>query len=92
MINNLPIIPETISLSELRYKTAQLKEKLEKRGEPVLLVNRTKKFGVILPISLYDQLTENTGSKLMVKKKLHLKNYPLGIKSSETRRKNIYKL
>lgn len=47
---NLRNIPDIISLTELRYKSDLLLRKLLEEEKPLILVKRSQKIGLIIPI------------------------------------------
>lgn len=63
-------IPDTISLTDLRYKTSFLLRKLEEE-KPLILIKKSKRLALIFP------LTSDIGRK-KVENGLKIKPYPLG--------------
>lgn len=72
-------IPDIISVTDLRYKTSLLLQKLLDEEKPLLLVKRNKKIAVIYPLS------SNSGEK-RPQFALKIKAFPMGAKTKVSRK------
>ena len=72
-------ITDIVSLTDLRYKTHMILDKLLQEAKPLLLVKRSKKIAIIYP------LIEQSGER-RPQYALEIKSYPLGATKNVSRK------